>query len=159
MTAIHRDTPEYDLHVTFANLTLELARIHDTPGFTQAHERANQIQAELDKISRDLKRSNDYGLTVRETQVLQLLAHGHTNETIGGILSISPETVRTHIRKAMERMGAKTRVQAVAVAASVDLFTVTAPDPATRTNTTQKLRDEMRGRRERTITERILKAL
>lgn len=163
MTAIHRDTPEYDLHVRFANLTLELSRIHDEDGFTEKHERANHIQWELDQISRDLKRSNDYGLTVREVQTLHLLAHGHSNESIGGILGLSVETVRTHIRKAMARMDAKTRVQAVAIATAAGLFDVRLPD-ATGSNgktpaTIAVLREQMRQQGERTITERILKAV
>jgi len=32
------------------------------------------------------------------------------------VLTISPQTVRTHVQKAMEKLGAKTRVQAVATA-------------------------------------------
>ncbi len=163
MTAIHRGTPEYDLHVRFANLTLELARINDTEGFAEKHERANHIQWELDRISRDLKRSNDYGLTVREVQVLQLLAHGHSNETIGEIIGLSPETVRTHIRKAMARMDAKTRVQAVAVAVAADMVDVNMPEPTgsngRTTSTVAVLREQMRQQGERTITERILKAV
>lgn len=55
-------------------------------------------------------------LTQREREVLRLLADGSSNETIGSILSISPQTVRTHLQKAMEKLGATTRVQAVATA-------------------------------------------
>ena len=53
-------------------------------------------------------------LTQRERDVLRLLADGHSNEEIGKELFISAETVRTHIRKAMEKLGADTRTQAVA---------------------------------------------
>jgi RNA polymerase sigma factor (sigma-70 family) len=55
-------------------------------------------------------------LTQREREVLRLLADGHSNEEIGKQLFISPETVRTHIRKAMEKLDADTRTQAVATA-------------------------------------------
>jgi DNA-binding NarL/FixJ family response regulator len=55
-------------------------------------------------------------LTPREREVLRLLADGNSNEQIGAILSISPQTVRTHVQKAMEKLGASTRVQAVATA-------------------------------------------
>jgi DNA-binding NarL/FixJ family response regulator len=55
-------------------------------------------------------------LTQREREVLRLLADGLTNEQIGAELSISPQTVRTHVQKAMEKLGAQTRVQAVATA-------------------------------------------
>ncbi len=53
-------------------------------------------------------------LTRRERDVLRLLADGLSNEEIGSKLFISAETVRTHIRKAMEKLGADTRTQAVA---------------------------------------------
>lgn len=53
-------------------------------------------------------------LTQREREVLRLLADGLSNEEIGKQLFISPETVRTHVRKAMEKLDADTRTQAVA---------------------------------------------
>jgi DNA-binding NarL/FixJ family response regulator len=53
-------------------------------------------------------------LTQREREVLRLLADGLRNEEIGKRLFISPETVRTHIRKAMDKLDADTRTQAVA---------------------------------------------
>ncbi len=55
-------------------------------------------------------------LTQREREVLRLLADGHANEEIGRRLHISPETVRTHVRKAMAKLEADTRTQAVAIA-------------------------------------------
>ena len=55
-------------------------------------------------------------LTQREREVLRLLADGLANEEIGKRLFISPETVRTHIRKAMAKLDADTRTQAVAMA-------------------------------------------
>jgi DNA-binding NarL/FixJ family response regulator len=55
-------------------------------------------------------------LTQRERDVLRLLADGLSNEAIGKRLFISPETVRTHIRKAMDKLDADTRTQAVAKA-------------------------------------------
>jgi DNA-binding NarL/FixJ family response regulator len=53
-------------------------------------------------------------LTQRERDVLRLLADGLSNEEIGKRLYISAETVRTHIRKAMDKLDADTRTQAVA---------------------------------------------
>src|SRR5918912_1047889 len=55
-------------------------------------------------------------LTQRERDVLRLLADGLTNEETGRRLFISPETVRTHVRKAMAKLEADTRTQAVATA-------------------------------------------
>jgi DNA-binding NarL/FixJ family response regulator len=53
-------------------------------------------------------------LTQRERDVLRLLADGLSNEEIGKQLFISAETVRTHVRKAMGKLDADTRTQAVA---------------------------------------------
>jgi DNA-binding NarL/FixJ family response regulator len=55
-------------------------------------------------------------LTHRERDVLRLLSEGLSNEEIGKRLFISPETVRTHVRKAMDKLNADTRTQAVATA-------------------------------------------
>ena len=55
-------------------------------------------------------------LTQREREVLRLLADGLSNEEIGKTLSIGAETVRTHVRKAMAKLDADTRTQAVAKA-------------------------------------------
>ena len=55
-------------------------------------------------------------LTKREREVLRHLSEGLSNEETGKALHISPETVRTHIRKAMTKLEADTRTQAVAIA-------------------------------------------
>jgi DNA-binding CsgD family transcriptional regulator len=57
-----------------------------------------------------------------------LLSEGFTGQAIAGRLFLSPETVRTHIRNATRKLGAKTRVHAVALMlVSRDLSTVRAP--------------------------------
>ncbi|HEX7144900.1 MAG TPA: HD domain-containing phosphohydrolase [Gaiellaceae bacterium] len=55
-------------------------------------------------------------LTPREREVVSLLALGLTGEEIATRLFISPETVRTHIRNAMQRIGATTRAHLVMLA-------------------------------------------
>jgi DNA-binding NarL/FixJ family response regulator len=55
-------------------------------------------------------------LTQRERDVLRLLADGLANDAIGAELGISVETVRTHLRKAMDKLDADTRTHAVATA-------------------------------------------
>jgi DNA-binding NarL/FixJ family response regulator len=52
-------------------------------------------------------------LTKRERQVFDLLAQGLTGEEIATRLTISTETVRTHIRNATEKLHAHTRTGAV----------------------------------------------
>jgi DNA-binding NarL/FixJ family response regulator len=55
-------------------------------------------------------------LTKREREVLRLLADGHSNAEVGKRLFIAPDTVRTHVRKAMQKLEADTRTQAIATA-------------------------------------------
>jgi DNA-binding NarL/FixJ family response regulator len=62
-------------------------------------------------------------LTQRERDVLRLLADGLSNEEIGASLHISPETVRTHVRKAMAKLHAGTRTHAVATALRQSIIT------------------------------------
>jgi DNA-binding NarL/FixJ family response regulator len=55
-------------------------------------------------------------LTRREVEVLERLASGMTGEQAAATLGVSPETVRTHIRNAMRKLDARTRVHAVTLA-------------------------------------------
>ena len=55
-------------------------------------------------------------LTAREAEVLGLLAKGLTARQVADRLVLSPATVRTHVQNAVSRLGAATRVQAIAIA-------------------------------------------
>ncbi|MEU4222641.1 LuxR C-terminal-related transcriptional regulator, partial [Actinoplanes sp. NPDC026623] len=55
-------------------------------------------------------------LTRRETEVLRLVAAGEPTRRIAGQLGISAETVDTHIRAGMRKLGARTRTEAAALA-------------------------------------------
>jgi DNA-binding NarL/FixJ family response regulator len=56
-------------------------------------------------------------LSPREREVLDLLADGYQGPEIAERLFLSLETVRTHIRNAVGKLGARTRVQAAAMVA------------------------------------------
>jgi DNA-binding NarL/FixJ family response regulator len=55
-------------------------------------------------------------LSPREREVLDLLARGLTGEQVATRLFLSPETIRTHVRNAMDKLEANTRVHAIAIA-------------------------------------------
>lgn len=55
-------------------------------------------------------------LSPREREIMDLLAQGLTGEQVAERLVLSPETVKTHIRNAMNKLEASTRVHAVAIA-------------------------------------------
>jgi PAS domain S-box-containing protein len=59
--------------------------------------------------------SGELPLTEREREVVTLIALGRETAEIAQELHISPETVRTHVRNAMSRLGAHTRAQLVAI--------------------------------------------
>jgi two-component system response regulator DesR len=60
--------------------------------------------------------ASDLGLTPRERDVLRMLADGHSNESIGRALFISPDTARKQLAVAMAKLGVSTRTEAVAKA-------------------------------------------
>jgi DNA-binding NarL/FixJ family response regulator len=55
-------------------------------------------------------------LSKREREIMDLLAQGMTGEQVAEHLFLSPETIKTHIRNAMSKLEANTRVHAIAIA-------------------------------------------
>jgi len=55
-------------------------------------------------------------LSRREAEVLRLLARGYSNKEIARDLHIGEETVRTHVRRIMAKLGVRRRTQAILVA-------------------------------------------
>ena len=55
-------------------------------------------------------------LTPREREVLALVGEGLSNDEIGAELYLSPATARTHVSRAMAKLGARNRAQLVVIA-------------------------------------------
>jgi PAS domain S-box-containing protein len=55
-------------------------------------------------------------LSAREAEIVRRVAMGETSPEIAGELGISPDTVRTHVRNAMAKVGARSRAHLVAKA-------------------------------------------
>lgn len=55
-------------------------------------------------------------LTGREREILKLISHGNTSETVAAILGIAGRTVDAHIANAGAKLGASNRIHAVATA-------------------------------------------
>ncbi|MFO7697250.1 MAG: response regulator transcription factor [Anaerolineae bacterium] len=60
-------------------------------------------------------------LTARETEVLQLLAHGQSNKEISQALHIGEQTVKTHVSHILDKLGVSSRTQAALYAIRVGL--------------------------------------
>jgi DNA-binding NarL/FixJ family response regulator len=58
----------------------------------------------------------DEVLTAREIEVLRKVSGGNRNRDIAELLFISEETVKVHIKHIMDKLGAKDRTQAIAIA-------------------------------------------
>jgi two-component system NarL family response regulator len=56
------------------------------------------------------------GLSNREVEVLRLVAKGKANKEIAGELSLSGDTIKTHITHLMRKLGAADRAHAVTLA-------------------------------------------
>jgi DNA-binding NarL/FixJ family response regulator len=85
--------------------------MHKLVGRTQAPDRASRAEA---KSSDGESVDGGVGLTPREREVLDLMAEGFDNRTISTRLGIQYTTVRGHVRSVIEKLGARSRLEAVA---------------------------------------------
>ncbi|MFG2730160.1 response regulator [Streptomyces canus] len=68
------------------------------------------------------------GLTTREREVMAWVAEGHSNDEIAQKLFVSPLTVRTHVHRAMTKLGARDRAQLVVMAYQSGLVQALPPE-------------------------------
>jgi DNA-binding NarL/FixJ family response regulator len=80
--------------------------------------------SELGRFARQAREGSQVraSLSPREGEILLLLADGLTMQQIGRRLGISPRTVESHVSKLYRKLAVRTRVQAVARAASLGLI-------------------------------------
>jgi DNA-binding CsgD family transcriptional regulator len=62
-------------------------------------------------------------LTVREGEILRLMAKGHTDREIAALLFLSPRTVNAHVAHVLAKLEVTTRRRAVAKAKVIGLLT------------------------------------
>lgn len=60
--------------------------------------------------------NHSFKLSDRELQVLTLLAKGQSNPEIATTLCLSRNTVKTHVRNILNKLGVDHRIQAVVIA-------------------------------------------
>jgi DNA-binding NarL/FixJ family response regulator len=81
----------------------------------QVHAGKKRVPAEI--AAKIVEHIGDARLSRREVEVLQQAALGHRNRDIGQKLFIAEATVKVHLKRIMEKLGARDRTQAVAIAA------------------------------------------
>jgi DNA-binding NarL/FixJ family response regulator len=80
----------------------------------QVHAGKKRVPAEV--AAQIAEHMGEEDLTDREVEVLRQVVAGHRNRDIGEHLFISEETVKTHLKHILEKLGARDRTQAVAIA-------------------------------------------
>lgn len=71
------------------------------------------LYAALNRIHSPRRATTEIELTRRERQCLSLAAQGKDDWAIGRLLGLSPTTVHSYVKRLMQRLGVRTRVQAI----------------------------------------------
>jgi DNA-binding NarL/FixJ family response regulator len=92
----------------------------------KAYEReALHPEAEVERAMRRLRHRRDADddarrrldrLTPRETEILELMARGNTPDDIAALLSMSPNTLRTHTQNVLTKLGVHSKMEALVLA-------------------------------------------
>jgi DNA-binding NarL/FixJ family response regulator len=78
------------------------------------HRGARRVDPEIaEQIANSM---SDEALSEREIEVLSLIAAGESNKVVAANLRISEETVKTHVRSILAKLGASDRTHAVTLA-------------------------------------------
>ncbi len=80
----------------------------------QVHAGKKRVPAEI--AAQLAEHMSDEDLTAREIEVLRKVVEGNRNRDIANLLFISEETVKVHLKHIMDKLGAKDRTQAIAIA-------------------------------------------
>jgi DNA-binding NarL/FixJ family response regulator len=80
----------------------------------QVHAGKKRVPSEV--AAQLAEHMSDEDLTTREVEVLRKVAGGNRNKDIADLLFISEETVKVHVKHIMDKLGARDRTQAIAIA-------------------------------------------
>ena len=121
----------YGLVLSLGTLALQwldyqrLARVHSGDVYTflvaagflalglAVGARAMRAPPRPDTFDGNPKAQAALGISARELEVLEALAAGRSNKEIAIKLDVSPNTVKTHVARLFEKLGAKRRTDAI----------------------------------------------
>lgn len=98
-----------------AGASAYVAKSSPIEALAEAVDAASKAERFVDPATRSGKRKRSV-LTRRQREILQLLSDGHSTSAVARRLGVSGETVRTHTKGALGRLGARDRAHAVAIA-------------------------------------------
>lgn len=81
-------------------------------GAPMSSEIARKVVSSFSGFTPD-KNNEDFGLTKRENEILDLLAKGYRNKEIAEELFVSANTIRTHIYNIYEKLHVQSRIEAL----------------------------------------------
>jgi len=105
------------LDVTARQLSTALGPIELSPRFLRS--RSLEI-ARLSAEEDEAEQAGASGLRPRELAILRLYGEGLGTDQIAELLVLSPHTIRTHVRNARRRLGARSRHEALNLLRSAD---------------------------------------
>jgi DNA-binding CsgD family transcriptional regulator len=73
-------------------------------------------------FTRNEEKLGDLGITLRELEILELIARGLSNREIADRLFVSENTVKTHSSRLFEKLSARRRTQAVQIGKELGLI-------------------------------------
>jgi DNA-binding NarL/FixJ family response regulator len=112
----HGERPERHI-ATAAMQAGASADVARTAGTAELRRAVDAAAAQESFVDPDVPPKGSRGkLTQRQRQILQLLADGESTTVAARELDLSEETVKTHIKTALARLGARNRTHAVAIA-------------------------------------------
>jgi DNA-binding CsgD family transcriptional regulator len=85
---------------------------------------------EVSTPSESIRVQLDPRVTPRQREILVLIASGLSTAEVASRLTLSPETVRNHLRNAFQELSAHTRVEAIAAAQHLGLLAAPALGPS-----------------------------
>jgi len=114
-------------HITLARVLLATGRQAEAGALLSRLERAAEARGRLGHVAEirllhRLATPPAQSLSEREMEILHLVAEGRSNQEIARTLVVAVGTVKTHIHNLFQKLGAESRIQAVARARQLHLL-------------------------------------